>query len=91
MIDLTHNEATGITLVHDEPFLDGIRSLLLSPDGGLGVVAADGHVRMMARHVPPSLRPLLAGHDEATLIRVDGDAAAASSTVKVRHIPGGVA
>lgn len=88
MIDVAHNELTGMTVVHDEPGLDGARSVLLAPDGRCGFVSVDGHLRMSARALPRDLAAAVSEVAECDFVRVDGDRPVSTHRVRVRHIAG---
>ncbi len=86
MIDVAHNESNGMTVVHDEPGLDGARSVLVAADGRCGFVASDGHLRMTVRPLPPGFLAGIRGVGTCDFIRVDGGRPVSTHKVRVRHV-----
>ncbi len=86
MIDLSHNDETGLTAVHDDVALDAANCLMLGAEGACAFVFASGQVRTMPRSLPARLRGLYSAHAECTIVRLDGDRAVSSHVVPVKRV-----
>lgn len=86
MIDIAFNQA-GVTIVHDDPALDGATGFFVKRAGGQCLFAlARGAVREIEEIIPEDLRAEVIDQSEAVIVRMDGLRPVRTGTIVVHLV-----